>query len=69
MPRMMAMCPIIFPTPAVKESGTCLIGIPEPMPRLKAAIANPSAGCRRSFATRSNSSSTVAATQASRYQS
>ena len=41
-PRMMAMCPIMFPTPAVKESGTCLSGMPAAMPNPIAAIDNPS---------------------------
>ena len=39
--RMMAMCPIMFPTPAVNDSGTCFSGIPAATPSAKAAIDKP----------------------------
>ncbi len=59
----------MFPTPAVNDSGTCFNGIPAATPRLSAAIVNPSEACSFTFTTSSRSSSTVPATQASRYQS
>ena len=69
MPRMMAIWPIMLPAPAVKERGTCFKGMPAATPSARAATERPRAACRRRRATRSRSSSTVPATQASKYPS